>query len=144
MPYEEQLKELGLLVSCTEDSASGCNTPGEVSPAQSRWAGPPPLPCWPRLFQCSPGCSRLSRLQGYIADMCPACHPPVPQVLFDRAVLHPYILQLLLVVEFAMTQAQDLVLGFAEPREVHLGPVNPQLVIICQALMGSVDIPLPS
>ena len=43
-----------------------------------------------------------------------------------------------------MTQVQDLVLGFVEPREVHLGPVNSQLVIICQALMGSVDIPLPS
>jgi len=67
-----------------------------------------------------------------------------PQVLFDRAVLHPYILQLVLVVEVAMTQVQDLVLGFVEPREVHLGPVNSQLVIICQALMGSVDIPLPS
>ena len=77
----------------------------------------------------------------------PQVHLAVQQylrVLFGRAVLHPYILQLLLVVEFAMTQAQDLVLGFAEPREVHLGPVNPQLVIICQALMGSVDIPLPS
>ena len=124
MPYEEQLKELGLLVSCTEDSASGCNTPGEVSPAQSRWAGPPPLPCWPRLFQCSPGCSRLSRLQGYIADMCPACHPPVPQVLFDRAVLCHFISHLVLTVGVATTQMWDLVCGFAESHQVLPSPAT--------------------
>ena len=46
-----------------------------------------------------------------------------PQVFSGRAVLYPFILQLILVVEVASTQTQDLALGFAEPHNVHLGPL---------------------
>ena len=46
-----------------------------------------------------------------------------PQVLFSRAVLYPYILHLLLIVNVAMIQVQDLALGFVESHEVHLGPL---------------------
>ena len=44
-----------------------------------------------------------------------------PQVLFRRAVLYPYIPQLLLIAGVATTQVQVLVLGFVEPHEVFLG-----------------------
>ena len=43
-----------------------------------------------------------------------------PLVLFGRAVLYPYIPQLVLIVEVATTQVQDFALGFIEPLEVHL------------------------
>ena len=43
-----------------------------------------------------------------------------PQVLFSRAVLNPYIPQLVLIVGVAMTPVQDLALGFVELHEVHL------------------------
>ena len=45
------------------------------------------------------------------------------QVLFSRAVLNPFIFQLVLVVEVVSTLVQDLVLGFVEPHEVHLDPL---------------------
>ena len=45
------------------------------------------------------------------------------QILFSRAVLNPYLSQFVLVVWVAMTQVQDLTLGFAELHEVHLGPL---------------------
>jgi len=44
-------------------------------------------------------------------------------VLFSRAVLHPYIPQLALIVGVAVTQGQGLGLGFVEPQEVHLVPL---------------------
>ena len=40
----------GPCLSCTEDSTSGCSTPGEASAAQSRGAGAPPSPCWSHIF----------------------------------------------------------------------------------------------
>jgi len=46
---------------------SGCSTPGEASPAQSRGAGSPPLPFWSRFFWHSPGYSWLSGLWGNVA-----------------------------------------------------------------------------
>jgi len=46
-----------------------------------------------------------------------------PQILFIRAVLHPYIPQLVLIAGVAMTQVQDPALGFVEPHEAHLGPL---------------------
>jgi len=44
-----------------------------------------------------------------------------PQVLFDRAVLHLYLPQLVLVVGIASTQVKGLALGFVEPHEIPLG-----------------------
>jgi len=38
-------------------------------------------------------------------------------------VLHPYIPQLVLIGGVAMTQVQDLALGFIELQDVHLGPM---------------------
>ena len=56
-----------------------------------------------------------------------ACHPPAffqqPLCLFGRAVPHPYIAQFVLIVGVAMTQVQNLELGFIEPHEVLLGPL---------------------
>ena len=45
------------------------------------------------------------------------------QVLFSKAVLSPFIPQLVLVVEVTLTQMQDLALVFVEPHEVLLGPL---------------------
>jgi len=46
-----------------------------------------------------------------------------PTILFDRAVLCSFILQLILVVGVVATQVQELAFGFVEPHEVHLGPL---------------------
>ena len=46
-----------------------------------------------------------------------------PRVFFIRAALNPFIPQLVLVMGVALTQVQDLELGFDEPHEVHLGPL---------------------
>ena len=45
------------------------------------------------------------------------------QVIFSRAVIHPFILQLALVTGVATTQVQDFSLGFVETHEVHPGPL---------------------
>ena len=45
------------------------------------------------------------------------------QVFFGRAVLNPFIPQLVLVVRVSSTQIQDLALGIVERHEVHLGPL---------------------
>ena len=45
------------------------------------------------------------------------------QVFFSRAVLSPFILQLVFVVGVASTQLQDLAFGYVEPHEVHLVPL---------------------
>lgn len=45
------------------------------------------------------------------------------QVIFSRDVLHPYIPQLVLIVDVATTRVQDLVLGFVESCDAHLGPL---------------------
>ena len=45
------------------------------------------------------------------------------QLLFGRAMFHPYIPQLVLMVGVAMTQVQDLLLEFVELHEVHLDPL---------------------
>ena len=42
--------QTGLCLSCMEDSTSGCSTPGEASPAQSRGVGSPPFTCWPHFL----------------------------------------------------------------------------------------------
>ena len=46
-----------------------------------------------------------------------------PQVVFCKAALNPFIPQLALVMEVALTQVQDLAFGFVEPHEIHLGPL---------------------
>ena len=43
------------------------------------------------------------------------------QILLSRAVLYPYIPQLVVTARIATTQVQDLALGFIEPNEVLLG-----------------------
>ena len=43
-----------------------------------------------------------------------------PQFLFSRAVLCPYIPQLILIVGVDITQVQDLALRFIEPHKFHL------------------------
>jgi len=43
------------------------------------------------------------------------------QVFVGRAVFSPFISQLVLVVDVASTLVQDMVLGFVEPHEAHLG-----------------------
>lgn len=71
-------------LSCTGGSTSGHSTPHEVSPAQSRGAGSPSLPCWPRCFGCSPGYSWLSGLWRHSAQA--QAHILYPQVLFSSLV----------------------------------------------------------
>lgn len=64
----------------------------------------------------------LPGLQGYIAGSCPAAAThQYAQVLFVRAVLHPFIPQLVLVAGVSSTQVQVLALGFVGPHEVLLG-----------------------
>ena len=46
-----------------------------------------------------------------------------PQDVFNRVVLYPYILLLVLIMEIAITQVEELALGFVEHCEVHLGPL---------------------
>ena len=54
---------------------------------------------------------------------------PIHQYPQCRAVLNPFIPQLVLAVRVALTQVQDLALGFVEPHEVHLDPLlKPALV----------------
>ena len=80
-----------------------------------------------------------------------------PQVLFSRAVLPPYIPQLVLIARVATTQMQALALGFVEPHEVLLGPLhelvrvsldgilslkcvnNTQLGVTCKPAEGAFD-----
>ena len=45
------------------------------------------------------------------------------QVLFCKAALNPFISQLVLIVEVAATEVQDLSLGFAGSRDVLSGPL---------------------
>ena len=45
------------------------------------------------------------------------------QAFFKRAVLSPFIPQLVLLVDVALSQVQDLAFGFVDPHEVHLGPL---------------------
>ena len=46
-----------------------------------------------------------------------------PQVFFSRAALSPFIPQLILLVDVALTEVQDLALVFVEPHEFLLGPL---------------------
>ena len=55
-----------------------------------------------------------------MAGLCPAAIHQYPQVLSDRAVLHPYIPQLVLIAGVATTQVQEPTLGCIEPHDVHL------------------------
>jgi len=74
----------GPCLSCTEVSSSGCSTQGEASPAQSRGAGSPPLPCWPCYFWCSLGYDCLSGLWRHVAGSSPASHLPIPSGPFRQ------------------------------------------------------------
>ena len=97
--------------SCTEDS-----TPDETSLHLSdTGAGSPPLPWWPCFFWCSPGYGWLSGLQGHAAGSCPACHSLLPLSPFGRALLYPYVLQLVFTVWVSTTQVQGLTLGSWKP-----------------------------
>jgi len=61
--------------------------------------------------------------KGTLVAHVPLATHQYPQVLFRGAVLNPFILQLVLVVDAATIQVQDLALGFVEPLEVLLGPL---------------------
>jgi len=98
-------------LSYTEDS-----TPAEASTVQSRGAGSPLT----THFWCSSGYSWPSVLQGHIAVSCPAAIHQYTQVLFDTAVLHLYIPQLVQIGGVDLIQDEDLSVGFTEPHEVHL------------------------
>ena len=50
-------------------------------------------------------------------------YPPLLQVLFSRAMLNPFIPQLVLIVGVALTQVADLPIDLDESHEIHLGPV---------------------
>ena len=45
------------------------------------------------------------------------------QILFGRGVFNPFVPYIVLMVEIAMTQVQDLALGFADPFEVLVSPL---------------------
>ena len=99
-------------LSCTEDSTSERSTPGEVSPAQSRREGSP-----------SPADHTSDAAQDTVGFLGSegtvlAC---VPQALFHRAVLHPYLPYLVLMDGDATPQAQHLTPGSVGSREVHVG-----------------------
>ena len=86
------------------------------------------LACLICFFWCSSGYGWLSGLWGHIAGPCPSSYSlQNHQVLFSRTVLYPIIPKIVLIVDAAITQVQDLVLGFAESREVLL---NPQLKLV--------------
>jgi len=46
-----------------------------------------------------------------------------PQILFSRAMLNPFVLQVVSIVRVAVTQVHELALGIVEPRVVYLGPL---------------------
>ena len=52
-----------------------------------------------------------------LAHVLPTIHQ-YPQLLFGTAVLYLYIPQLVLIMRVAITQVQDLALGFVEPHEI--------------------------
>ena len=109
-------------LSCTEDSTRstpGCSTPSEVLPARIG-VGLPLLTCWPCFFWCIPEYSSLSWLWGHLAGSCPAGIPQYSQDHFSRAVLNPFIPQLILMTWVAFCQVQDFTLRFVEPYEFHL------------------------
>ena len=57
--------------------------------------------------------------------MCPHIQLPIhqyPQVFFSRAVLNPFIPQLVFAMEVASTQVQDLAFGLVELHEVDMDP----------------------
>ena len=83
----------------TEDYTSGCSTPCDISPAQSKGARSPSSTCWPQFFWFSPGYSRVAGLWWHVAGSWPSCHPPYPQVLLGRAVLSPFVPQIVLIAE---------------------------------------------
>ena len=97
-------------------------TPDQVRSHQCRAERQDPLP-FPCCFGCSPRYSWHSGLRGHIACSCPAAMHQYPRVLFSRAVLHPYIPQLVFIVGDAMTPVQDFALGFVEPHEFLLCPL---------------------
>ena len=55
--------------------------------------------------------------------LCPVSIHQYSQVLFGRAVLYSFVPQFALIVGVAMTEMQDIALGFVGPHEVLLGPL---------------------
>ena len=94
-------------LSCPEDSSCGRSAPGEVS--QCTAEGQEHLPALlPALLWLQPR-GRLAfcaaRAHCWLMS---SCHPPVPPVLLGRAVLYPYVPQLVLTVGAAITQVHTL------------------------------------
>ncbi|KAK4827094.1 hypothetical protein QYF61_014196 [Mycteria americana] len=95
-------------------------------------------------------CTLLGHIQLFIHQY--------PQVLLHRAALNPFIPQPVLILGADPTQVQDLVLGLAEPHEVHMGPLlqlvqvpldgipslrhvncTTQLGVVCKLAEGALD-----
>jgi len=90
-----------------------------------------------------------------------AFHPAVPPGPSQEGALHPITPQPVWILGAALTQMQDLALGFAEPHEVQTGPTvqlvqvpldaipsfwhvscTTQLGIICRLAEGALNLPV--
>lgn len=58
------------------------------------------------------------------------------QVLFGRAVLNPFITQLVSIKDFASTQVQDLAFGFVDPHDVLLGPLLKPIQVLLHGILS--------
>lgn len=99
---------------------SGCSSPGEVS-AQSRVAGSPPWPAGCTFYDGAQGMVGFLDSEGTLLAHCQLAR--YPQVLLDKAVLYPFVSQLIWVMGIATTQVWDLALGFVKLHEVPLSPL---------------------
>ena len=94
-------------LSCPEDSTCGRSAPGEVS--QRTAEGQEHLPALlPALLWVQPRVRLAFCAARAHCWLTSSCHPPVPPVLFGRAVLYPSVPQLVLTVGAAMTQVHTL------------------------------------
>ena len=106
---------VGPHLSYTEDSTSGCSTPGEVSP---------PSPCWSCLFWCSPGYGCLMVAWAVRAHFwfMSSCHPPVfPSPFWQSWALsfHP---PACIDSGVCCNPGENLGCALIDPHEVLLGP----------------------
>ena len=83
-----------------------------MAPVQSKGAGSPPSPCCLTSFNAvQDTVGSLSCKGTLLAHILFPIHQ-YPQMLFSRAMLYPYVPQIVLVVGVAMAQVQDLELVF--------------------------------
>ena len=100
-------------LSCSENYTYVHSTPGKVS--QHRAEGQdsllhPPGYAAPRIWLAF----WAAKAQCWLMS---SCHSPVPQVFLGRAVLNPFVPQLVLIVGVVATQAPDLALEFVYPNK---------------------------